>query len=213
MVNRVDELVNQAYFLVNLIDLPMERSIDMTLTAGSPAPEFDAVDLFDQPVTLTSYRGRPVLLSFFRNAACALCNLRVRQLIQRFPALQAQGLEVVVVFESSADALRQYVGRQDAPFPIVADPTAALYDLYQVESSEEKVATTMAMAATAAVIGEAADNGFELVPEADANFLRMPADFFIDRDGTIRKAHYADFVWDHLPFETVEALLGIAVAA
>jgi len=185
----------------------------MSLITGTPAPAFSTVDLFDQPVSLESLRGAPVLLSFFRNAACALCNLRVRQLIQRYPALRAQGLQVVVVFESSADALRKYVGRQAAPFPIVPDPTAALYELYKVESSDAKVATTMAMAATAAVIGEAADNGFELVAEEDANFLRMPADIFIDADGVIRKAHYADFVWDHMPFETLEALLGIAVAA
>jgi peroxiredoxin len=177
------------------------------------APNFRTSDLFGEPVDLDALRGRPVLLSFFRNAACAMCNLRVRHLIRRYPDLNAEGLQVIAVFESAPDALRKYVGRQDAPFPIVGDPEATLYDLYGVQSSEAKVDTTMAMAATGAVIAEAAENGFELVPEPGSNFTRMPADFLIGADGVILKAHYADFVWDHMPFDTVEALLSAAIAA
>jgi peroxiredoxin len=178
-----------------------------------PAPDFRTSDIFGRPVELSALRGSPVLLSFFRNAACALCNLRVHQLIGRHASLSADGLRVIAVFESSSEALQQYVGKQDAPFPVVGDPRATLYDLYGVQSSAAKVATTMAMTATGAVIGKAADNGFDLVQEPGSNFDRMPADFFIGADGMILKAHYADFVWDHMPFDTVEALLGAAIAA
>lgn len=173
------------------------------------APAFSAEDLFGSPVDLESYRGSPVLLSFFRNSACALCNLRVHELIARYPDYHAGGLEVLVVFESTADSLRTYVGKQDAPFSIIADPNAELYALYGVESSEDKVAATMSMPDTVEVIGQAAAAGFELIQDPDANFLRMPADILIGADGTIIAAHYASFVWDHLPFATVEAALQV----
>ena len=180
------------------------------LAVGDTAPTFSADDLFGERVDIRTYRGSPVLLSFFRNAACALCNLRVHGLIERYPRYHAAGLEVVAVFESTAEALREYVGKQDAPFPIIADPTADLYARYSVETSETKVAATMSMPETAEVIGHAAAAGFELIQEPDTNFLRMPADFLIGADGTIIAAHYASVVWDHLPFATIESVLGIA---
>lgn len=183
----------------------------MHIQAGMTAPAFHAVDLFDAPVDLASYRGTPVLLSFFRNAACALCNLRVHQLIERYAGLHSAGLAIIAIFESPAEALRQYVGRQDAPFPIVADPEARLYKLYGLESSEEKVAATMAMAGTQEVIAMAAAHGFQLTQEPGSNFLRMPADFFIGADGVVLDAQYAQFVWNHMPFARIEELLAISV--
>jgi thioredoxin-dependent peroxiredoxin len=183
----------------------------MHIQSGTRAPAFQAVDLFDNPIDPATYQGRPLLLSFFRNAACALCNLRVHQLIGRYADLHDAGLEIMVIFEAPAASLRQYVGKQDAPFPIIADPEAHLYTLYGVESSEAKVTATMAIAATQQVIGEAAAQGFHLTEEAGSNFLRMPADFFIGADGVVLDAHYAAYVWDHMPFARIEELLGVPI--
>jgi peroxiredoxin Q/BCP len=183
----------------------------MHIQAGMPAPAFHAVDLFGTCVELAAHRGTPLLLAFFRNAACALCNLRVHHLIERYAGLHSAGLEIVAIFESPAESLRQYVGKQAAPFSIIADPEARLYTLYGVESSEAKVAATMAMAATQQVIDTAAAQGFQLTDQAGSNFLRMPADFFIGADGVVLDAHYAEYVWDHMPFARIEELLGIAI--
>src|SRR5262245_60572110 len=118
----------------------------MRLHAGTPAPQFETEDAWGARIRLSDFAGRPILLSFFRNAACALCNLRVHQLIERFPDFRPADLAILAVFESSAERLRAGVGRQDVPFPLIADPDARLYDLYGVESSEEKVDATMARA-------------------------------------------------------------------
>jgi thioredoxin-dependent peroxiredoxin len=153
------------------------------------------------------------LLSFFRNAACALCNLRVHGLIQRYLDYQCAGLELVAVFESAAESMRRYVGKQDAPFPLIADSTARLYALYGVENSAAKIAATLAMPMTRQVIGEAATHGFQLTEEAGSNFERMPADFFIGPDGRVLDAHYAAYGWDHVPFARIEELLAVRVPA
>ncbi len=110
------------------------------VTPGTAAPPFAVADLFARPLALSDYRGRTLLLSFFRNAACAMCNLRVHELSERFPRLHRAGLDVVAVFESPRAAMLQHVGRQDAPFPLIADPAAELYGRYGLESSEAKVA-------------------------------------------------------------------------
>ncbi|MFN8569389.1 MAG: peroxiredoxin-like family protein [Kouleothrix sp.] len=180
----------------------------MSILSGTRAPVFHTIDIFGNPIDLAAYQGKPLLLSFFRNAACALCNLRVHMLIERYADYHRAGLEMVVIFESTAASMRQYVGRQDVPFPLIADPEAHLYTLYGVEISESKVATTMAMSATQQVIGAAAAQGFHLTEEKGSNFLRMPADFFIGPDGLILDAHYADYIWDHMSFARIEELLG-----
>lgn len=179
----------------------------MRIQPGTPAPDFQIQDSFGKQIKLADYAGKWLLLSFFRNGACAMCNLRVHQLIQRFSALQAQNLKVITVFESPNSSINRYVGKQDAPFPIIPDPEAKLYTLYGVESSEEKVNVTMAKPETPAMIGAAAEQGFALTPEEGSNFYRMPADFLIAPDSSIQIAHYAEFVYDHLEFEKLEAAI------
>lgn len=48
---------------------------------------------------------------FFRNSACALCNLRIRHFIRRYEEWRSQGMEVVAVFESREASLSLHVGR------------------------------------------------------------------------------------------------------
>ena len=96
------------------------------LSAGLAAPIFQAQDIFGNQIDLQTYRGRPVLLSFFRNAACAICNLRVHKLIQKYPAFQSAGVEIIAVFESPRENMLQYVGKPEAPFPLILDPQAHL---------------------------------------------------------------------------------------
>jgi len=99
----------------------------MKLTIGQMAPDFSTEDVFGHPISLRDYAGKRVLLSFFRNGACAMYNLQVHRLIQKYPDYHAQGLDIIAVFESPRESILQYVGKQDAPFPIIADPTASLY--------------------------------------------------------------------------------------
>jgi peroxiredoxin len=175
------------------------------LQKGEIAPTFRAVDHCGNPISFENYRGRKVLLAFMRFSACALCNLRVHQFINRYPDWQRQGMDVIVVFESTEANMRTYVGAQNAPFSLVTDPKAHLYDLYRVETSEEKVRMTMADANTKKFAEEAAAAGFPLTPEEGSNFNRIPADFLIDESGIVRVAHYSHLITDHLPLVEIDS--------
>lgn len=179
----------------------------MKLTAGQPAPDFTTEDIFGTPIALKDYAGKGLLLSFFRNGACALCNLQVHRLIQKYPEYTARGLEVLAVFESPRESVRAHVGKQDAPFPIIADPTAALYNLYGLESSEEKVMAPVEGTWREALIQEAKDIGYALQHEEGSNFFRLPADFLIGPDQRIVSAFYVDVVGQHISFDEIDAFL------
>jgi peroxiredoxin Q/BCP len=174
------------------------------LRQGVIAPLFHAVDQNGKPVSLVNYRGRKVLLSFFRFSACALCNLRIHHFIKRYPEWQRQGLNVIALFESPEANLNAYVGTQNAPFPRVADPKATVYNIYGVETSKEKVQATLSDTNIESVIAEVEAAGFKLTPEEGSNFHRIPAEFLIDEEGIVQVAHYNRIITDHLPFETIE---------
>ncbi|MGO4268807.1 peroxiredoxin family protein [Paenibacillus sp. TAF58] len=176
----------------------------MPLSKGEVAPDFTFTGIDGVPLQLSDLRGRKVLLAFFRNAACAMCNLRVRHFIQRYNQWRLQGLEIVAVFESPDANMSQYVSRQDAPFPLIADPQADLYDLYGVEVSEEKVQATIADTITQKFVAEAAAEGFALTKEEGSNFYRIPAEFLIDNNGIIHEAHYGQLVIDHIPLDVID---------
>ncbi|MEO8610970.1 MAG: peroxiredoxin-like family protein [Chloroflexota bacterium] len=191
----------------------MTHASAIRLSAGLNAPTFQAETIFGSPIDLQAYRGHSVLVSFYRNAACAICNLRVHEMIEQYPAFHAAGLEIIAVFESPRENMLQYVGKQDAPFALIADPSAALYDLYGVEVSEEKVNTTMQNPATEGRVQAASAAGFELTREEGSNFFRMPAEFLIDADGIIRQAFYSEVVGEHLPFAVIKAYLAANVTS
>jgi peroxiredoxin Q/BCP len=179
----------------------------MKLAAGMVAPAFQATDVFGRTISLSSTMEHPVLLSFYRNGACALCNLQVHQLIEKYPAYHARGLEIVAVFESPRESILQYVGKQDAPFPIIADPEARLYTLYGVETSEAKVMAGMDNPFQKERVAAAIQLGFQLTREEGSNFFRLPADFLIRPDLVIEQALYSEVIGEHLSFDTIDQFL------
>lgn len=179
----------------------------MLLTPKQVAPNFTATAINGTTVALESFRGKKTLLSFFRNGACALCNLRVHAMIQRYEHYQAQGMDFIAVFESALIDMTDEVGRQSAPFHILSDPDGSIHAMYGVENSAEKVQATMESPLLQASVEAALAIGFPLKPQPGSNFERIPADFLINRDLTIHTVHYGNLVFDHLPFESIDRFL------
>lgn len=179
----------------------------MKLTVGSTAPQFSTHDIFGNPLSLEDYAGQALLLSFFRNGKCAICNLQVHKLIQKYPEYREHGLQIVAVFESPRESVLANVQKQDVPFPLIADPDARLYDLYGVGNSEEKVMSNPNPERRNRIIAEAAAIGYELTKEDGQNFFRMPADFLIGPDQRIQTAFYSEDVGEHISFETIDGFL------
>ncbi len=175
----------------------------MQLQTGKPAPSVETRDVFDQTITIGGTSQHWTLISFLRNGACAMCNLRIHMMIAQYPALKNLGLEMIAIFESPVSSIRANVTKQNVPFALLSDPEAKLYELYGVETSQEKVALTMQMPETQVAIQQAANLGYALIPEEGSNFYRIPADFLIDPNGNLRIAHYANHLTDHLSFEQI----------
>jgi peroxiredoxin len=172
----------------------------MRLKEGQIAPAFAKPDIHGRTVAPEQYRGRYLLLSFYRFASCPFCNLRVHDLIKRLPQLDEYRLSPVAVFHSARAGILKYVGRQQPPFPIIPDPGHELYRQYGVKSSLRGFLAGVTLHVDKAV--KSMGMGF-LPGPMDASMTLVPADFLIAPDGTILTAYYGRDISDHLPIETL----------
>ena len=166
------------------------------LKQGQSAPEFETNDIQGNPANPRS-ASEFILLSFFRYASCPLCNLGVRELINRHDELRKNNIKVLAVFQSPREKVLHYVGKQHPPFQIIPDPEKRLYKMYAVESSWLgffKAWSVGINKVVKAVIG----NGF--LPGSVENELhRIPADFVIDNNGVLVSVYYGSDIGDHIP--------------
>lgn len=174
----------------------------MRLQVGMRAPSFDGVSWDGTSVRLADFAGRMLWLAFFRYASCPLCNLRVHDLILRYPDYASRGLAIVAIFQSPASSIAEYVGRQRPPFPLLADPSEALYQLYGLESGVAAFASPKNLGRMSRALAA----GFAPGP-MEGTRTRIPGDFLIDEGGVIRDLFYGEVIADHVPFERVDAFL------
>ncbi|PJZ58751.1 redoxin domain-containing protein [Leptospira barantonii] len=177
----------------------------MKLKAGDTAKEFTVKDHLGKTIGFADLKGKHTLLAFFRNAECALCNLRVHQLLNAYPALQKQGLQVLAVFESTKESIEKSVGNRELPFSLIPDPNNDLYRLYDVGFSWFGVFKTILTSKKE--IQEAENLGFEMKKVPGMKMDRMPAEFLIGPDLKVEIAKFSTKVTDHIPLEDLKAHL------
>ena len=170
------------------------------LQKNDPAPTFALPGLDGSDVALEDYRGRKLLLAFFRYGACPLCNLRMTFLIDAYPRWKAKGLDVVAVFESPAERLLETVASTPIPFPVIPDPDRALYKQYGVTASWLGY---LIGALRIRSFSAAFKRGFR-PGKGEGAISQLPAEFLIGPDQTIARAYYGKDIGDHLPLEEID---------
>lgn len=149
-----------------------------------------------------------VHLQFRRFAGCPICNLHMREVASRLDEIASAGITEVVLFHSSADRLRRY--QADLPFAVVADPERRLYDEFGVQNSVRGMLNRDVARAVGRGVRQLRTARSIVASLGPAeNHLGMPADFLIDRDGSILARKYGEHADDQW---TVSELLRLAGA-
>ncbi|HSI03742.1 MAG TPA: peroxiredoxin family protein [Myxococcota bacterium] len=174
----------------------------MRLRVGSHAPDFVATTVDGKTFALRDLNGQPRLLSFYRYASCPLCNVRLHELLGRWPDYAKDGLLGISVFQSPPASVAMHMARHDAPFRLVPDPDEALYKLYGLESS----VTALLNPINLGKIFEASKLGYPQ-KKIEGTKTRLPADFLIDKHGLVRELHYGKTLYDHIPYTVIERFL------
>lgn len=180
----------------------------MKFKAGDLALDFKVADIDNQEVSLSDFKGKKIILSFYRNVSCPFCNRRIHQIMGNNLKLKNSGVQLVFLFESSNEKLKSSVFHQGiSPWPLIGDPEKTIYKKYGVEQSTLKMMKSMFVAN----LGQAKKDTKELnLPaDKDASMNLLPADFLIDENFRIVKAHYGYHLDDHISIDEFKAFAGI----
>ena len=172
----------------------------MRLSAPSTGIDVQSQDIYGQPFKLSDYRGKKVLLCFFRNAGCPFCNFRVYELTNQYKKWKGLNVEVIAFFSSSKDEVREHVAKYPRPFRMIADPDLTFYKQYGVEKSTTAFWKAVFFGIPNLIRGFKT-GGF--IDRNNRHINLVPADFLIDENGTIQHLWYGRDVSDHMPMSQV----------
>ena len=65
----------------------------MKLQAPCQAQDFSVYDTNGEHFQLSDYQGKPIILSFFRDASCPFCSLRADEFTKKYMEWKALGIE------------------------------------------------------------------------------------------------------------------------
>lgn len=181
------------------------KSKTMKLTNSQSAPNFTIKDINGNIVTLNDFKGKKVLLSFYRNVGCPVCNLRFHELQNHASYFKSKQVIVLAVYESSEQNMKSYIGDSTFYASMIPNPDESLYKLYNVERSMGKVMKGMFHGLMKKK--SAGEKLFKKPMKQDGNMNRIEADFLIDENGKIIISKYGDFIGDHIPLDELKKVI------
>lgn len=185
----------------------------MKLKEGQRAIDFTTTDIHGNEVKLSDYKGKKIIITFMRNVSCPFCNVRVHRLMGTSVALEHTGTQMIILFESTAEKLKSSVLHKGIlPWPIIGDPERKLYKKYGVEKSVVKMMRTMISGNVMETMK--ISKTLETTKKRDlveAMSPQVPADFFIDENFIVQRAHYGKDIDDHVSLDDLKKFAGIRV--
>jgi len=169
----------------------------MPLKKNQPAPNFRTADISGKPVTISDFKGKKILLTFYRHVGCPVNNLRFQQLRQYDPYFKEQELVVLAVYESSIENLIRYSRDESFYARLIANPEFDLYTQYEIEQSTLKMLFSMYKGVFAKSMEGKKYFKERFEPEGHQNLLG--GEFLIGEDGNLKHIYYNQYLGDHIP--------------
>ena len=171
------------------------------LNINNLAPDFTMPDVNGNEIHFYDYKGKKILLCFFRYATCPFCTVRFVRLSQEAERYSKLGVQVIGVFESSAEYIKKYLGSRGLTFPVIPDPAGELYRIYGVKKSLPGLMFGMFRMPT--MLRALFDPEYRMA-KPDGSITRIPADFIVNADLSIADIYFGNDIGDHIPFKRVD---------
>jgi len=102
----------------------------MSLKQGDKAPDFTVNDQNGNPVSLSDFKGKKVVLYFYPKDNTPGCTAEACDLRDHYGDLQKAGYEVLGVSTDSEKSHQKFIEKQNLPFTLLADTEKVIHEKY-----------------------------------------------------------------------------------
>lgn len=214
IVKIINQMTNKDTLSLNLLLLAIlttttifakPKTDNMKIKPPQTAPIFTIEDVNGNSINLADYKGKKVMLTFYRNVGCPVCNLRFHELQVQSDYFKSKELVLLAVYESSTESMKQYLEGESPYAKMIPNPDQSLYQLYDIDRSMGKVMKGMFHGAMGKM--KHGKRLFKKKIKQGGNSNRIGADFLIDESGKVVNAYYGKFIGDHLSIEKIKSFL------
>ncbi len=104
----------------------------ISLQVGDKAPSFSTTDQDGNPIKLSSFKGKKVVLYFYPKDLTSTCTVQACNLRDHYKVLLKKGYIVLGVSPDSASSHQKFVAKNKLPFPLLVDTDRQLAEAYGV---------------------------------------------------------------------------------
>ena len=102
------------------------------LEVGTKAPDFTLPDKNGNPVSLSDFSGKRVVLYFYPKDNTPGCTRQACAFAQNYQAFRDRGVEVIGVSKDSVASHEKFAAKYELPFILLADPDLTVLQAYDV---------------------------------------------------------------------------------
>ncbi|MEL0643037.1 MULTISPECIES: thioredoxin-dependent thiol peroxidase [unclassified Olleya] len=103
-----------------------------TLKQGDKVPNFTVNDQDGNPVSLSDYKGKKLIVFFYPKASTPGCTAEACNLTDNYKALQDKGYEILGVSADSEKRQTNFKNKYSFPFPLLADEEKEVINAFGV---------------------------------------------------------------------------------
>lgn len=104
----------------------------MALQVGDPAPEINSIDQNGNPIKLSDFKGKKVVLYFYPKDDTPGCTAEACNLRDNYAELKSKGYEVLGVSIDSVKSHKKFVEKYSLPFSLIVDEDQKIVQDYGV---------------------------------------------------------------------------------
>ena len=104
----------------------------ISLKQGDKAPAFNAKDQNGNPISLSQFKGKKVVLYFYPKDSTPGCTAEACDFRDNYQDLKAQGIEVLGVSVDDEKSHQKFITKYELPFTLLADTDKAIVTAYGV---------------------------------------------------------------------------------
>ena len=127
----------------------------MALQVGDKAPAFEGIDQDSNPIKLSDFSGKKLVLYFYPKDNTPGCTAQACNLRDNYNDLLKSGYAVVGISSDSPKKHQNFINKFELPFPLIADEDKSIHEQFGTWVEKQMYGKTyMGTARTTFVINE-----------------------------------------------------------